>query len=75
MMCVCRVYTHLVCIVFMHSTVHTYTTAGVGAAKSAALTFIVGGSTDAYESAKPLLEKMGKNVIHCGSTGSGQVCC
>lgn len=52
-----------------------YTTAGVGAAKSAALTFIVGGSADAYDRAKPLLEKMGKNVIHCGVTGSGQVWC
>ena len=53
---------------------HSIIAAGVGAAKSAGLTFIVGGSTDGYERAKPLLEKMGKNVIHCGVTGSGQVC-
>ena len=47
---------------------------GVGAAKAATLTFIVGGSADGFERAKPLLEKMGKNVIHCGAIGSGQVC-
>lgn len=55
------------------STLSSVTITGVGAAKAASLTFIVGGSADGYERAKPLLEKMGKNVIHCGVIGSGQV--
>ena len=51
---------------------HTHTHTGVGAAKKGALTFMVGGTTDAFERAKPLLDCMGKNVVHCGSHGSGQ---
>lgn len=47
-------------------------TLGVGAAKKGALTFMVGGTDDAFERAKPLLDCMGKNVVHCGSHGSGQ---
>ncbi len=43
----------------------------MGAAKKAALTFMVGGEEEAYQRAKPLLECMGKNVVHCGPNGTG----
>jgi len=33
---------------------------------------MVGGSTDSFDRAKPLLACMGKNVVHCGSHGTGQ---
>ncbi len=37
---------------------------GVMGAKNATLTFLVGGSKDAFDLAKPLLEIMGKNIFH-----------
>ena len=33
---------------------------------------MVGGTNDAFERAKSLLDCMGKNVVYCGSHGSGQ---
>ena len=47
--------------------------AGVGAATAGTLTFIVGGPQSGFDRAKPLLELMGKNVVHCGQNGAGQV--
>ena len=46
---------------------------GVGGAKAATLTFMVGGSTHAFERGKPVLERMGKRIVHCGEAGNGQV--
>ncbi len=46
---------------------------GVGGAKAATLTFMVGGSTHAFERGKPALERMGKRIVHCGEAGNGQV--
>ena len=46
---------------------------GVGGAQNASLTFIVGGDSDNVEKAKPVLEKMGKNIFHAGNNGAGQV--
>ena len=33
---------------------------------------MVGGSAHAFERGKPLLERMGKRVVHCGEAGNGQ---
>ncbi|MEZ5844776.1 MAG: 3-hydroxyisobutyrate dehydrogenase [Hyphomicrobiaceae bacterium] len=46
---------------------------GVGGAEGASLTFMAGGSTDAFAKAEPMLHKMGKRIIHCGEAGAGQV--
>ncbi|MBI1262380.1 MAG: 3-hydroxyisobutyrate dehydrogenase [Rhizobiales bacterium] len=46
---------------------------GVGGAEAGTLTFMVGGSAEGFEAAKPLLEKMGKNIFHAGQAGNGQV--
>jgi 3-hydroxyisobutyrate dehydrogenase len=46
---------------------------GVGGAKAATLTFMVGGSKTAFARGKPVLERMGKRVVHCGEAGNGQV--
>ena len=43
------------------------------AAKAGTLTFMVGGKEEAYEKAAKILQHMGKNVIHTGTTGTGQV--
>lgn len=45
---------------------------GVAAAQSGALTFMVGGPDPAFARAEPLLEAMGKAVIHAGAAGAGQ---
>ncbi|AOL22645.1 3-hydroxyisobutyrate dehydrogenase [Erythrobacter litoralis] len=45
---------------------------GIAAANAGTLTFMVGGSEKAFERAKPILEAMGKAVIHAGDAGNGQ---
>lgn len=46
---------------------------GTAGAAAATLTFIVGGEEDALQRARPLFEKMGKNVFHAGASGAGQM--
>jgi 3-hydroxyisobutyrate dehydrogenase len=45
---------------------------GVGGAKGATLTFMAGGDAKAFAAAKPILEAMGKKIVHCGDAGAGQ---
>ena len=45
---------------------------GVGGAKAASLTFMCGGAAEAFAVARPILEKMGKRIVHCGEAGAGQ---
>jgi len=45
---------------------------GTGGAKAATLTFMCGGEEKAFAAAKPVLEKMGKRIVHCGGAGAGQ---
>ena len=45
---------------------------GTGGAKGATLTFMCGGDEKAFAAAKPVLEKMGKKIVHCGGAGAGQ---
>jgi 3-hydroxyisobutyrate dehydrogenase len=45
---------------------------GIAAAEGGTLTFMVGGSEEGFEKARPFLENMGKAVIHAGGPGSGQ---
>ena len=46
---------------------------GTGGAVAGTLTFIVGGEPAVFESARPVLEQMGKNIFHAGACGAGQV--
>jgi 3-hydroxyisobutyrate dehydrogenase len=46
---------------------------GTGGAIAGSLTFIVGGSDDAFAKAEPILGVMGKNIFHAGDHGAGQV--
>lgn len=46
---------------------------GTGGAAAGTLTFMVGGETATVDSARPILQTMGKNIVHCGSVGTGQV--
>jgi 3-hydroxyisobutyrate dehydrogenase len=45
---------------------------GVAGAEAATLTFMVGGASEAFSKAEPLLAAMGKRAIHCGPSGAGQ---
>src|SRR6202047_5521832 len=45
---------------------------GTGGAKGATLTFMAGGDDKAFAAAKPVLEKMGKKIVHCGARGGGR---
>lgn len=45
---------------------------GVGGAQAGTLTFMVGGAGPAFEKAKPVLEAMGKTIVHAGGPGNGQ---
>ncbi len=56
-----------------HLMVDAPVSGGVAGAENATLTFMVGGSDDAFARAKPLLEVMGKNIVHAGGEGNGQV--
>jgi 3-hydroxyisobutyrate dehydrogenase len=45
---------------------------GVGGAEAGTLTFMVGGTDEAFGKARPALEIMGGRIVHCGGAGAGQ---
>ncbi|ABL72546.1 3-hydroxyisobutyrate dehydrogenase [Paracoccus denitrificans] len=45
---------------------------GVGGATAGTLTFMVGGSAEAFDKVKPLFDIMGQKAVHCGEAGAGQ---
>ncbi len=46
---------------------------GTAGAEAGTLTFMVGGEPRDFAAAQPVLAGMGKNVVHCGASGNGQV--
>jgi len=46
---------------------------GISGAIEGELTFMIGGTQEAFSIAKPLFEVMGNKTVHCGEIGSGQV--
>ena len=45
---------------------------GEAGAVNAALSIMVGGAADDFEAARPLLDVVGKTIVHVGPSGSGQ---
>lgn len=45
---------------------------GIGGAAAGTLTFMAGGSNEAFALAEPLFEIMGQKAVHCGDSGAGQ---
>jgi 3-hydroxyisobutyrate dehydrogenase len=45
---------------------------GVGGAEAATLTFMVGGEEAVFSRARPILEAMGRTIVHAGPAGNGQ---
>ena len=46
---------------------------GTGGAEAGTLTFMVGSEPAVFERIAPVLKNMGKNIVHCGASGTGQV--
>ncbi|PKM29205.1 MAG: 3-hydroxyisobutyrate dehydrogenase [Gammaproteobacteria bacterium HGW-Gammaproteobacteria-11] len=46
---------------------------GTGGAAAGTLTFMVGGAAADFDAALPVLQAMGRNIVHCGPSGNGQV--
>jgi len=44
----------------------------VAGATAGTLTFMAGGSAEAFAAARPLFEVMGARAVHCGAAGDGQ---
>jgi 3-hydroxyisobutyrate dehydrogenase len=55
-----------------HAMLDAPVSGGVAGAQAATLTFMVGGSAPAFSRAQPILEKMGKTIVHAGGSGNGQ---
>ena len=45
---------------------------GVAGAEAASLTFMVGGESDVFARAQPVLAAMGRTMVHAGPAGNGQ---
>jgi 3-hydroxyisobutyrate dehydrogenase len=45
---------------------------GTGGAAAGTLTFMAGGSKEAFAKAEPILEPMAGRIVHCGEAGAGQ---
>ncbi|MEK1889577.1 MAG: 3-hydroxyisobutyrate dehydrogenase [Phyllobacterium sp.] len=45
---------------------------GIGGAAAGTLTFMVGGSDEAFAKAEPVLKPMAGRIVHCGEAGNGQ---
>ncbi|MBR9765639.1 MAG: 3-hydroxyisobutyrate dehydrogenase [Rhodobacteraceae bacterium] len=45
---------------------------GTGGADAGTLTFMAGGSVEAFARVAPLFEIMGQKAVHCGGSGNGQ---
>ncbi len=45
---------------------------GTSGAAAGTLTFMAGGTPESFARAKPILEAMGRKIVHCGEAGAGQ---
>ena len=55
-----------------HRFVDAPVSGGIGAARAATLSFLVGGDAAEFGEARPILARMGKNIFHAGGIGDGQ---
>ncbi|HET8994438.1 MULTISPECIES: 3-hydroxyisobutyrate dehydrogenase [unclassified Rhodococcus (in: high G+C Gram-positive bacteria)] len=55
-----------------HRAIDAPVSGGVAGAAAGTLAFMVGGPETDFGSAQPLLEVMGRKVVHCGGSGNGQ---
>jgi 3-hydroxyisobutyrate dehydrogenase len=55
-----------------HAMLDAPVSGGVGGAEAGTLTFMVGGSAEAFDCAQPILAAMGRTIVHAGGPGNGQ---
>ena len=55
-----------------HASVDAPVSGGTGGATAGTLTFMAGGSEEAFARAEPVLKPMAGRIVHCGDDGSGQ---
>ncbi len=55
-----------------HASIDAPVSGGTGGAAAGTLTFMAGGSDDAFARAEPVLKPMAGHIVHCGGDGSGQ---
>ncbi|WP_102192941.1 3-hydroxyisobutyrate dehydrogenase [Microbacterium aurantiacum] len=63
---------HALAVEAGHRSIDAPVSGGVVGAENGTLAFMVGGSDDDFAAALPLLEAMGKRIVHCGGPGLGQ---
>jgi len=56
-----------------HRSVDAPVSGGVVGAEAGTLTFMVGALPEDFETVKPILELMGKRIVHCGDHGAGRL--
>ncbi|MGU3494437.1 3-hydroxyisobutyrate dehydrogenase [Xanthobacteraceae bacterium A53D] len=55
-----------------HASLDAPVSGGIGGAEAATLTFMSGGTAEAFAAAEPILALMGRKIVHCGEAGAGQ---
>ena len=55
-----------------HRAIDAPVSGGVAGAAAGTLAFMVGGTEEDFAAAQPLLDVMGRKVVHCGGSGNGQ---
>jgi 3-hydroxyisobutyrate dehydrogenase len=63
---------HALAVAAGHRSVDAPVSGGVVGAEGGTLAFMVGGADEDFAAALPLLEAMGKRIVHCGGPGLGQ---
>lgn len=63
---------HALALAAGHRNIDAPVSGGVVGAENGTLAFMVGGSEEDFAAALPLLEAMGKRIVHCGGSGLGQ---
>jgi 3-hydroxyisobutyrate dehydrogenase len=63
---------HALAVAAGHRNIDAPVSGGVVGAENGTLAFMVGGSEEDFATALPLLEAMGKRIVHCGGPGLGQ---
>lgn len=63
---------HELAVAAGHRNIDAPVSGGVVGAEKGTLAFMVGGSDEDFEAARPVLEVMGGRIVHCGGPGLGQ---
>jgi 3-hydroxyisobutyrate dehydrogenase len=64
--------THAVASKAGHLSIDAPVSGGTGGATAGTLTFMAGGSKEAFAKAEPILKPMAGKIVHCGDAGAGQ---